>query len=137
MDRAYLYAFMKQQRSGVISSVSHDGVPQSALVGIAVTPELEVIFDTLSSTRKYSNLIERPACSFVIGWLGEQTVQLEGTAVVPSGAELERYREVYFAAWPDGVDRLSWPGLTHFVVKPTWVRYSDYDQRPPLIVEMV
>ncbi|HEY2470945.1 MAG TPA: hypothetical protein VGI45_24335 [Terracidiphilus sp.] len=48
------------------------------LVGIAVTPDLEVVFDTLSTTRKYANLMARPACSVVLWWGGEQTVQLDG-----------------------------------------------------------
>jgi hypothetical protein len=71
----------------------------------------------------------------VIGWSGEQTVQLEGRAIFPAGEELERYREIYFAAWPDGRDRLSWPGLVHVVVQPRWIRFSDFDEDPPLILE--
>jgi hypothetical protein len=93
------------------------------------------VFDTLVTTRKHANLSARPHCSFVIGWSGEQTVQLEGRAIFPAGEELERYREIYFAAWPDGRDRLSWPGLVHVVVQPRWIRFSDFDEDPPLILE--
>jgi hypothetical protein len=63
-------------------------------------------------------------------------VQFEGVAIEPEGTELKRYQDVYFAVWPDGPSRLSWPGLTHFVLKPRWIRYTDFDQSPPLIVEM-
>ena len=136
MENAEIHAFMTRFRYGVVSSIAADGTPQSALVGIAVTLDLEIVFDTVRSSRKYPNLIARPACSFVVGWGGEQTVQFEGVAAEPVGAELERVREAYFAVWPDGRDRLSWPGLTHFLVKPRWLRYSDFDQSPPLIVEM-
>ncbi len=137
MDKAGIHAFLTQFRYGVVSSIANDGTPQSALVGIAVTPELGIVFDTVKSSRKYPNLIARPACSFVIGgWDGEKTVQYEGVAIEPQGAVLERTREAYFAVWPDGRDRLNWPGLTHFLVKPRWLRYSDFDQRLPLIVEL-
>jgi pyridoxine/pyridoxamine 5'-phosphate oxidase len=136
MDREFLYAFMSGCRYGVVSSVAEDGTPQSALVGIAVTPELEIIFDTVSSSRKYRNLVARPACTFVVGWAGEQTVQYEGLAELPGGAELKRFQDVYFAAWPDGVARMSWAGIAYFVVRPKWIRYSDFEQRPPLIEEM-
>ena len=137
MDRAALYAFMARFRYGVVSSIARDGSPQSALVGIAVTPELEIVFDTVKSSRKYPNLTERPACAVVIGgWDSEQTVQFEGVAVEPVGAELKHFQDIYFAVWPDGPSRLSWPGLTHFVLKPRWIRYTDFDQSPPLIVEM-
>jgi hypothetical protein len=88
------------------------------LVGIAVTPELEIIFDTVSSSRKYGDLLANPAASFVIGWAGEASVQFEGHAFQPAGAELARHQNVYFAAWPDGPDRLSWPGIAYFVVRP-------------------
>ena len=127
---------MVKHRYGVVSSLSAGGCPQSALVGIATTPVLEIVFDTLKSSRKYPNLIEHPCCSFVVGWGGEQTVQFEGIAIEPKGAELERYRSAYFAVWPDGPARMSWPGMTYFVVKPRWIRYSDFDRSPPLIAEI-
>jgi hypothetical protein len=135
IDRKALVDFLRRQRYGVVSSVAANGAPQSALVGIATTAELEIVFDTLSTTRKYANLQARPSCAFAIGWSGEQTVQLEGEAIFPHGAELERYREIYFEAWPDGRDRLHWKGITHIVVQPRWIRYSDFDRDPPLIVE--
>jgi len=44
---------------GVVGSISADGAPQSALVGFAVTDELEIVFDTLSDTRKYRNFVAK------------------------------------------------------------------------------
>jgi hypothetical protein len=135
MTKAELFDFMTAHRLGVLGYLSPQGTPRSALVGIAVTPALEIIFDTVSSSRKYGDLLANPAASFVIGWEGEVSVQLEGRAFQPTGAELARYQQIYFAAWPDGPDRLTWPGIAYFVVRPQWIRYSDYDQRPPLIQE--
>ena len=79
-------------------------------------------------------LLANPAASFVVGWEGEVTVQLEGQGFQPSGG-LARYQEVYFAAWPECREHLSWSGIAYFVVRPQWIRFSDYDQRPPLIEE--
>jgi len=135
MDKTALFEFMKQFRYGVISSLSSDRTPQSALVGIATTREMEIVFDTVKSSRKYRNLNEHPSCSFVVGWGGEQTVQFEGIAFEPKGDELERYRDAYFAIWPDGRERLAWREIVHFVVRPSWIRYSDFDKNPPLIWE--
>jgi len=136
MDKVALYSFLSRHRYGVVSSISEAGTPQSALVGIAVTRELEIVFDTVKSSRKHPNLIARPACSFVIGWSGEQTVQFEGIATELKEPELTRYQEIYFAVWPDGAARMNWPGITYFVVRPRWIRYSDFDQRPPVIEEI-
>jgi Pyridoxamine 5'-phosphate oxidase len=135
MTMADLFTFMAGHKLGVLGNISPEGAPQSALVGIAVTRELEIIFDTVASSRKYANLLANPAASFVIGWTGEVTVQFEGVARKPEGAELARYQQAYFAAWPAGPDRLSWPGIAYFVVRPKWIRYSDFDQRPALIEE--
>lgn len=67
MDRRLLLDFLRSNRYAVVSSLSATGTPQSALVGIAVTPELEIVFDALKSSRKSANLTARPACSLVIG----------------------------------------------------------------------
>ena len=136
MDRITICSFMRRHRYGVVSSLSKSGVPQSALVGIATTLELEIVFDTVKSSRKYPNLIEHPSCSFVVGWAEEQTVQFEGVAVELKGQELKHYQDAYFAVWPDGPARMNWPGITYFAVRPKWIRYSDYDRNPPLIEEI-
>jgi hypothetical protein len=136
MDKAALCAFLAQHRYGVVSSISAEGRPQSALVGIAVTPDLEIIFDTEKISRKYPNLIARPACSLVLGWVGEQTVQLEGDAFEPGAAALEGYVQTYVRVWPDGLARANQPGIAYLVVRPRWIRYSDYAATPAVIEEM-
>ena len=137
MTEADLYHFMATHRLGVLGTICHADTPQSALVGIAVTQQLEIIFDTVKTSRKYPNLIARSDCSFVIGgWgKGEQTVQYEGEAKELTGSELDRCQKIYFAAWPECRSHLSWPGIVYFVVRPTWIRYSDFDQNPPSIRE--
>ncbi len=80
MNETELYDFMTQHKLGVLGTLSRAGTPQSALVGIAITPRLEIVFDTVKSSRKYANLKSAASCSFVIGWAGEQTVQYEGRA---------------------------------------------------------
>jgi pyridoxine/pyridoxamine 5'-phosphate oxidase len=135
MTKADLYAFAAQFNLGVLGTIGGASSPQSALVGIAIAPQLEIVFDTVKSSRKYGNLKARPACSFVIGWAGEQTMQFEGEAEELAPPELERYQEIYFKAFPDGPARLSWAGIVYFVVRPKWIRYSDYDKSPPLIRE--
>jgi pyridoxine/pyridoxamine 5'-phosphate oxidase len=63
-----LYRFISSQKLAVVSSIGSDGMPQSAVIGIGVTPELDIVFDTLDQSRKAQNLIARPTCSLVIGW---------------------------------------------------------------------
>lgn len=125
--RDLVYAFIRARKLAVISSIGPRGEPQSALVGIAVSPQLEIIFDTVQSSRKYPNLKADPRIAAVIGWEGEQTVQYEGLAIEPADEELARAKEIYFETWPSGVDRQQWPGIAYFLIQPQWLRYSDYD----------
>jgi len=129
--RAEILEFVTRCDLAVVSYLSAEGKPQSAVVGIAVTPELELVFDTVASSRKYRNLKDRPECSVVL-WAGEVTLQCEGIAEETTDSY---YKEAYFKKMPDGRDRLSWPGIAHFVVRPAWVRFSDFDARPPNIEE--
>ena len=133
-----LLKFMREHRLAVQVSVSSEGRPQAAVVGIAVTDEFEIVFDTLSSTRKAANLRQNLRLAFVIGGLNggdERSVQYEGVADEPSGDELERLKNCYYAAHPDGPSRLTWSGLIYVRARPMWIRYSDYNVNPPEIVE--
>ena len=138
MTRNELLQFLRSEKYAVQASVSPGGAPQAAVVGIAVSDHFEIVFDTLSSSRKAPNLRANPATAFVIGGTrdgDERTVQCEGIADEPSGGELDRLLAVYYARFPDGPERRSWPGLIYVRVKPTWIRYSNFSADPPEIVE--
>src|SRR5438552_563706 len=135
MNKQLLFEFLDGCELGVLSSLGPDGSPQSALVGIAVTPELEIIFDTIAKSRKFTNIARDSRVALVIGWQGEVTVQYEGVARQISSTDLGRYHEIYFRKFPDGPARLKWEGITYYVVTPGWIRYTDYNQSPPAIVE--
>jgi hypothetical protein len=129
---------MRGHSLAVQASVSPAVAPQAAVVGIVVTDDFEVFFDTLDVTRKMHNLRRNPKIAFVIGGLtngDERTVQYEGVADEPAGVELERLKEFYFVRFPDGRERQSWRGLVYVRARPTWIRYSDFNRTPPEIVE--
>jgi len=136
VTRAELCRFIGRHQLAVLATVSDAGAPEAAVVGVAVTDDLELVFDTLGNTRKAANLRRDPRIALVIGWDEEQTVQYEGLADEPSGAELARLRHRYFEQFPDGPERLSWPGITYFRVRPTWVRYSDFRTPQAMIIEL-
>jgi len=127
LTKQEIYEFVRVRKLAVVSSISPSGDPQSALVGIAISPQLEIVFDTVKSSRKYPNLKADPRIAMVIGWEGETTVQYEGHAIEPEGEELARAKQIYFAAWPSGVERQQWRGIAYFFIRPKWVKYSDFD----------
>ena len=138
MTRSELLKFMRSHSLAVQTSVSPSLAPQAAVVGIVVTDDFEIFFDTLDSTRKVNNLRRNPNIAFVIGGLthgDERTVQYGGIVDEPAGIELECLKEFYFIRFPDGRERQSWPGLVYIRARPMWIRYSDFNQAPPEIVE--
>ena len=138
MDNESLVAFLRSQHWAVEATVSAAVQPQAAIVGYAVTDQLELVFDTVATSRKAANLRANPHVALVIGgWQdgAEQTLQYEGVADFPAGAELARLKAAYFEAFADGPSRESWAGITYVRVRPTWIRFSDYKGDPPRIVE--
>jgi len=67
MRRDELLRFLRKHKLGVLSTVSAAGEPEAAVVGVAFTDELEIVFDTLETTRKAANLRRSPKIAFVVG----------------------------------------------------------------------
>lgn len=134
VTRSELYEFLRQHRLAVVSTIN-PASPQAAVVGVAVTGTLDIIFDTLKTSRKYANLRADPRVALVV-WHDEVTVQIEGIAELPDGADLDACKRVYFEAWPDGPERETWPDIAYVRVKPQWIRFSDFGQTPARIEEL-
>ncbi|MFO0750740.1 MAG: pyridoxamine 5'-phosphate oxidase family protein [Myxococcota bacterium] len=134
LTRDELVRLLRRQRYGVVASLGPSGEPQAATVGYGVSDALELVFDTLGHTRKCQNLRRDGRVAFVVTE-GEETIQCEGVADEPRDAELDRLLPVYLAAFPDGLARQSWPGLTYVRIAVAWARYSDFRGPEPRIVE--
>jgi len=128
-----LYEFMRARSQGVIATAGPDGRPEAALMDIVVTPDLDIIFETTDQTRKFANLSARPAVSFVVGWNGGETLQYDGIVQQPAGRAMEEIERLYVAAFPQKASHPDWPGNHYFLVRPTWIRFSNY--HPPRKIE--
>jgi PPOX class probable F420-dependent enzyme len=126
MDKEQLVEFVQQRGLAVVATRDADGEPQAALVGVAATAEGEIVFDTLTSSRKCRNISSHPRVALMIGWDDEVTLQCEGVADLPLGEDLVRCTTAYFEQFPDGRQRAANPDIKHVRVRPHWLRYSDY-----------
>jgi hypothetical protein len=79
------------------------------------------------------NIATRPEVAFVVGWDDEITVQIEGVARRAQGPELAAAKAAYFAVWPDGRARETWPDIAYIVVAPRWLRYSNFAAGPQVV----
>ena len=126
LPKTAVHEFIRKRGFGVLSTVSPSGAPEAALVNLAVTPELELIFHALRTTRKCANLEGETRVAVVIGWDGEETLQYEGVAAEVEEHELDEVKKFYFEACPDATGQSGWPGLIYFRIRPTWIRFSRY-----------
>ena len=136
MTKTELLQFIRPIDHAVMASVHPHGGPQAAVVGIVVSDQLELFFDTSNVSRKCANLRASPKIAFVIGWDDAQTAQVEGIADEPKGEELARLKKLYFARFAEGPTREKWPDITYFRVRLTWARYSDFRGAEAKIVEV-
>ena len=131
----FIYQFINQHKLAVVSTINQADKPESALVGIAVSTNLEVIFDTIISTRKCQNILLNPHVAMVVGLDNEITVQYEGEAeILGNDSASDNYRQIYYTIWPEGRERTeTWPGLVHVRIVPKWMRYSNFNT--PVVIE--
>lgn len=128
--KQFIYDFLNKRKLTVLSTVSAGGQPGAAVMEFIVTPRLELVFDTVNTSRKYANLSvnSRVACAF--GWEEWDTVQYEGIAEELVGKDKDMYRQMFLAKLPDAKKWDVLPEITYFKVTPTWIRYTAMDTSP-------
>ena len=127
----FLFDFIKPHKLGVMATVTGNSLPQAAVVGIAVTKELELFCSSFTASRKYKNLRVNPRVAVVIGWDKGKTVQYEGTAEeldVDLGEEVPL--RTILAGVPSIGKYIPREHRVFYKIKPTWIRFSDLSVEP-------
>jgi uncharacterized pyridoxamine 5'-phosphate oxidase family protein len=137
MTKPDLINFLNQNVHAVISTCGSSGQPEAALIGFGETDAFEIIFGTLNTSRKYTNIQENNKVSFVTGWEVNTfiSIQYEGTARELQPSELEKYLTLYHAKVPSAAHYQSDPQQRYFLVTPTWIRYTDASSDEEKVVE--
>lgn len=128
--------FMRCHRYGIISTVTPTGKPEAAAIEYGTTDDLEVVFDTFTTYRKYTNILANPYIAFVV-FSESATIQYEGKArEISEGSELHDLKSVFFSQVPEAQRFDGLRNTRFFKVKPSWVRYRDYSQDAEPLFEM-
>lgn len=117
--------FIKSQKLGVISTISEEGNPEAAVIGISEMDDLSLLFGTLKQYRKYKNIKQNPNVALVIGW-GDVTVQYEGIAKELTGSEKEDAKQIHIQKLPSSQKFAELSEQCYFKIVPKWIRYIDY-----------
>jgi pyridoxine/pyridoxamine 5'-phosphate oxidase len=136
-DSKKIYEFIKSYNLAVISTVTSDFLPQSAVIGISQKENLELIFGTSNESRKYQNLLKNPRVSIVIGWDKGRTVQYEGEAIeIQDETERKEAANIHLSKIPSAAKYLSDSKEVIFKVIPKWIRYTDLSVDPWDVIEL-
>lgn len=131
-----IFNFLKRHRLAVIATVNQKNNPESAVLEFSQKDNLEIIFDTLMSSRKFNNLQSHQRVALVIGWDNNITVQYEGNAHELWSNELESCKKIFFAKLPHAKKWEKNPDIRFFKCSPKWIRYSDLNKDPWEIFEI-
>ena len=132
-DPASIARFVAAAGCGVVATVSPDGSPEAALVGVAALEDGTLIFNTPDAARKVANLRANSRVAVVIGTAGDVSVQVEGDAFIVEDEERQYYGRAYDRRFPGS--RALADGFLVIVVRPDWVRVYDAGQRPAVVRE--
>ena len=124
--------FLDTQETCVLSTVSSEGWPMSATVGFSHDSEFAILIGTDNTTRKYKNLISNSKVSIVVGVTSPKTVQIQGVAKEVNADDIANRLELHFNKVPFAKTFLNNPGQRYFIIKPTWLRMTDYSQKPSI-----
>ena len=125
MDRAELVAFVRRHARARVATRGPAGNPQTAEYGIAITEDIEFIFETSIHSQKYANLVRFSQVALMVGEGELVVVQSEGIADVLTDAERDRCLRVYFQQFPAQRQRAGERDITYIRIRPRWVRVRD------------
>ncbi|MSS83436.1 pyridoxamine 5'-phosphate oxidase family protein [Actinomycetaceae bacterium WB03_NA08] len=123
MTRDDFVAFVRQVSEGVIATVNRSGKPEAALVGLASNDAGELIFSSLTYSRKIRNIAATPHIALVVGRDDGLAVQVEGTAKILEGTQRHEYGMEYLRQFPRSQALASTYALVR--ITPEWMRSCD------------
>jgi general stress protein 26 len=118
---------------GVVSTFDPVRGPEAALVSFALTADGSVLFNARVDSRKLANIGRDGRVALVVGCAGPVSVQVEGVAALPTGAELPEWSEEFARHFPGS--RAFDPEFTVVKVRPHWLRVYDTSTRPAVVTE--
>ncbi len=122
---SFVYDFLRQHTLAVLATANLGNQPEAAVIEFSELPTLEVVFDTYSIFRKYSNLLSNPCVALAVGWERDATLQYEGRALELSAPDLEACRAVHLRKFPDAIRFEQFAGMRYFKIIPKWIRYTE------------
>lgn len=138
MNRDELVKYLqKRPKLCVLATSTKKAKPECSVLSYAVEDDLSIILSTHKSSRKCTYIKENSQVALVFGWAFNQpNIQYEGVAsIIEEGEEYKEYEKLFFSANPYA-RVFKKPETIFIVVKPTWIRWTNFMHIPPEIKEI-
>lgn len=138
--------FLRENRLGVLTTVSPENTPQSALVYYVFDENFRLFILTIKESQKIANISKNNKVSFVVAnEVPPIEIQIEGSAGIVENADKEtvlvnQYMEVANKNpetfnWPPVIQLPSTRGFSFIEITITKFKYSDFSGPKHLIIE--
>ncbi len=138
--------FIKNNRLGVLATVSPNHMPEAAFVYYGSDEELHIYCCTFKDSRKFHNITSNKRVAFVIGQeIRAMTLQLEGTArIISNSKEKTEVMEKYAKKATANPESVFFPPLVSLTAESPmefleitieWFKFSVFESHFPLIIE--
>lgn len=134
-QRKKILQTLKKEHLAVLSTAFKDA-PEAAVIDFSETKNLEIIFTTLVSYRKYKILKKNSKVALVFGGERKLTIQYEGKAKEIGRVKCLPYMKYHFKKNPIEIKFAKMLEARFFKITPTWIRYADYVANPNEIFEI-
>jgi hypothetical protein len=125
-SQADVQAFLHRFTNCVLATVGVNGWPQGATVAFSETDQLELVFGTAVTSRKFSNLLREPRVGVTVtDDITRLTVQYRGTARRLTPTDLDRYADAHLDKLPGTRPFWDLPDQAYFLIRPAEIRFTN------------
>ncbi|MCA9309215.1 pyridoxamine 5'-phosphate oxidase family protein [Candidatus Saccharibacteria bacterium] len=124
--------FLEDFEECVIATVNERAKPEAATVGLSCDDNFTFLIGTNKDTRKAANISQNNSVALVVGFSGPKTVQIEGVAEKVTRDTHQERIELHLDTVSGARSFDGEPGQTYYMIKPTWLRFTDYTQEDPI-----
>lgn len=138
-SEAYEFLQDPERAHGVLGYLDADSNPDTAFIGFSATKDLQIIFGTSDTSRKFAAIKTNPNAAFnVTDKIRRYTVQLKGQVRELTLEELAPFEDDHYAKLGEASRKFKTMTDQHFfIIDPTYFKFTDCSGYPWAITELI
>ena len=136
-DKKSILEYLRKKDFCVLATATKYGKPEAAVMVFVIDANFSFFLYTETETRKYKNIMQNDLVSLVVGGFeNDPTVQIDGIIYEVTPEETKSVVDFVNSLHPEWNKNFVSPSGKWLALKPDWLRYSDFSQSVPEIVEI-